>query len=205
MKIFPLRKQNFKLTRSLALVLLATTSFIVPANLSATPAPVAAMLQANLNINGLFAMEKAQRGRTVQAAIVVEIPDGYHVNANRPLGKYAVPTILKIEAPGGIRISPIVYPRATVHKFSFSEEKLAVYENRAVMRFNVTVPANYKANDAELRVHFRYQSCNNEACFPPTTRDITVPLQIASANENVKRTNSVIFGSGGGTRRARRK
>ncbi len=126
----------------------------------------------------------------------------YHVNGNRPLGKYAVPTILKIEAPAGFRVSPVVYPRATVRRFSFSEEQLAVYENRAVMRFNVTVPAGYKADNAELRVRLRYQSCNNEACFPPVTREATLPLQIVGVNEAVKRTNNTLFG-GGSTKHAR--
>jgi len=206
MKLFSSFKQNPSAARLFMFAIVAALSFVVPTKLSAiaTAAPALTALQANLGINGFFATDKAQRGRTVQAAIVVDIPDGYHVNGNRPLGKYAVPTILKIEAPGGFRISPVVYPRATVRRFSFSDEQLAVYENRAVMRFNVTVPASYSSSAAELRVRLRYQSCNNEACFPPATREATVPLQIVSANEAVKRTNTALFGSGGSTKHSRR-
>ena len=46
----------------------------------------------------------------------MEIPGGYHVNANRPLGKYAIPTTVKIEAPKGVIVGPIVFPRALVQK-----------------------------------------------------------------------------------------
>jgi len=205
MKLFSSFKQNPS-ARLFMFALIAALSFVIPTNLSATitAAPTLTAMQANLGINGFFATDKAQRGRTVQAAIVVDIPDGYHVNGNRPLGKYAVPTILKIEAPAGFRISPVVYPRATVRRFSFSDEQLAVYENRAVMRFNVTVPASYSSSAAELRVRLRYQSCNNEACFPPATREATVPLQIVSANEAVKRTNTALFG-GSSTKHSRRR
>lgn len=206
MKLFSSFKQNPS-ARLFMLALIAALSFVVPTNLSATitAAPTLTAMQANLGINGFFATDKAQRGRTVQAAIVVDIPDGYHVNGNRPLGKYAVPTILKIEAPAGFRVSPVVYPRATVRRFSFSEEQLAVYENRAVMRFNVTVPASYSSSAAELRVRLRYQSCNNEACFPPATREATVPLQIVNASEPVKRTNTALFGGGSSTKHIRRR
>ncbi len=206
MKLFSSFKQNPS-ARLFMFALIAALSFVIPAHLSATTAaaPTLTAMQANLGINGFFATDKAQRGRTVQAAIVVDIPDGYHVNGNRPLGKYAVPTILKIEAPGGFRISPVVYPRATVRRFSFSDEQLAVYENRAVMRFNVTVPAGYKADNAELRVRLRYQSCNNEACFPPATREAAVPLQIVNASEPVKRTNTALFGGGSSTKHIRRR
>jgi len=207
MKLFSSFKQNPSAARLFMFAIIAALSFVVPANLSATTAtaPTWTVLQANLGINGFLATDKAQRGRTVQAAIVVDIPDGYHVNGNRPLGKYAVPTILKIEAPGGIRVSPVAYPRATVRRFSFSDEQLAVYENRAVMRFKVTVPAGYSSSAAELRVRLRYQSCNNEACFPPVTREATVPLQIVNANEAVKRTNNALFSSSATRRAGRRK
>ncbi|HEV2913645.1 MAG TPA: protein-disulfide reductase DsbD N-terminal domain-containing protein [Pyrinomonadaceae bacterium] len=167
----------------------------VPVNFNAasSSAPAAAP-QANLGINGFFAADKAQRGRTIQAAVVVDIPGGYHVNANKPLGKYAIPTVLKIEAPGGVRISPISYPRASVRRFSFSDEQLAVYEGRAVLRFNITIPSNFDSGVTELRARLRYQSCTEDTCFQPVTREITMPIAVVGANESVKRINGQLFG-----------
>ncbi len=83
----------------------------IPANFQAASAP-ALSPEPNIGVNGYYANDKAQRGRTVQAAIVMDIPGGYHVNANRPLGKYAIPTALKIEAPRGVTVGPVTYPRA---------------------------------------------------------------------------------------------
>jgi DsbC/DsbD-like thiol-disulfide interchange protein len=171
---------------------------LVPVNFYATttaitPTPTA-RAQADIGLNGFFATDKAQRGRTVQAAIVVDIPGGYHVNSNRPLGKYAIPTVLKIEAPGGVRISAVSYPRANVRRFSFSNEQLAVYEGRAVLRFNVTIPANFDEGVTELRARLKYQSCTDDTCFPPETREVKMPIAIVGANESVKRINGQIFG-----------
>ncbi len=183
------------------LFLLALSLFAFPVNFQAVTrtGSIAASLepQPNISVNGFFASDKAQRGRMVQAAVVMEIPRDFHVNGNKPLGKYAVPTTLKIDAPGGIRISAVTYPRAQVKTFSFSEEKLAVYEGRVTMRFNVTVPAGFDQGVTELRVRLRYQSCTSEVCFPPQTREITMPIAVVGAGDSVKRINARIFGRKG--------
>ena len=144
--------------------MVALLGFLVPiqANFRAASAPAPAP-EPNIGVNGYYANDKAQRGRTVQAAIVMEIPSGYHVNSNRPLGKYAIATSLKIEAPRGITIGPVTYPRAIVRKLKASNnEALAVYEGRAIIRFNVTVPASYQGSEIVLKARLRYQSCNDE-------------------------------------------
>ncbi len=186
-------------TQRAALGLLAAMLLSVPANFYATPAlrlkPFAA--QPNIGINGFLSVDKAQRGRTVQAAIVMNIPSGYHVNSNRPGSKFSIPTALKIEAPGGVRVGPISYPRSQLRKFSFSEERIAVYEGRAILRFNVTVPANYQTGVTQLRARLKYQSCTDEVCFPPVTREIDLPLTIVGANESSNRINGNLFGGGG--------
>lgn len=202
---FEMRRTNylrFALLAGLALALFtcpvnfyADSSLKPTARTDAAPlAETAAALQPNIGVNGFFATDKAQRGRTVQAAVVMEIPRDFHVNGNKPLGKYAVPTTLKIDASGGIRVSPVMYPRASVKSFSFSEERLAVYEGRVVMRFNVTIPSGFDQGVTQLRVRLRYQSCTNEVCFPPQNRDISMPIAVVGANDPVKRINGNIFG-----------
>ncbi|HKS26646.1 MAG TPA: protein-disulfide reductase DsbD N-terminal domain-containing protein [Pyrinomonadaceae bacterium] len=196
-----MRRKNY--LRVVLLSSLALALFTFPVNFYAdsnsvartTAAPPATVaLQPNISVNGFFATDKAQRGRTIQAAVVMEIPRDFHVNGNKPLGKYAVPTTLKVDASGGIRVGPVTYPRASVKSFSFSEERLAVYEGRVVMRFNITVPSGYDQGVTQLRVRLRYQSCTNEVCFPPQNRDISMPIAVVGANDPVKRINGNIFG-----------
>jgi hypothetical protein len=184
-----LKMRNRKQTLRVALLLPAIMLLALPAGFRAEPVP-----QANIGLNGFFSADKAQRGRTLQAAVVLDIPSGYHINSNRPLAKFLIPTALKVEAPGGIRVGPVSYPRAVIRNFSFSPDKLSVYEGRAVLRFNVTVPENFQTGVAELRVRLKYQSCNDEACFPPTTRTISMPISVVGSSESVKRINGKIFG-----------
>jgi thiol:disulfide interchange protein DsbD len=108
----------------------------------------------------------------------MDIPAGFHVNSSRPLEKFLVPTQLQVEAPKGIRVGPVTYPRAVLRSFKFSKNKVSVYEGRATMRFNVTVPAGYSQGSAELKARLRYQSCNEESCFPPQTKEVSLSLAI---------------------------
>jgi hypothetical protein len=169
---------------------------IRPANLSdsltiaSAPAP-----DPNIGVNGYYSNDKAQRGRTIQAAIVMEIPSGYHVNSNRPLNKYSIPTGLKIEGPRGVTVGPVIYPRSIVRKLkAVNNEPLAVYEGRAILRFNVTVPANYQGGEVVLKARLRYQSCNDEVCFPPKNHDVDMGIGIVGANDRVKPANGWVFG-----------
>ena len=182
-----------RLPKALSLISLAAfllTTFGGPLTLRANPP------EPNISVSGFFSSDKAQRGRVVLAAVVMDIPGGYHVNSNRPMSKYAIPTTLKIDAPSGVKISAITYPRATVRRLKASNnEPLALFEGRAIMRFTITVPANFQQGVTELRVKLRYQSCNDEVCYAPQTREITMPIGIVGAGDSVKRINANIFGN----------
>ncbi len=175
--------------RLAAKLILIASMVVFTQSFQAAPAP-----EPNIGVNGYFASDRAQRGRIVQAAVVMDIPSGYHVNANRPLNKYSIPTSLKIDGSGGVRVGPVIYPHAIVRKLkATNDEPLAVYEGRAILRFNVTVPANYQGS-VNLNLQLRFQSCNDEVCFPPKTQELNMGIEVVGANDRVQRTNGWVFG-----------
>lgn len=142
-------------------------------NSSATPQSAP-----NIGISASLSPDKVSKGRSVRGSVVMDIPSGYHVNSNRPLEKFLIPTQLTIEAPDGIRASAVSYPRALVRKLKFSKNNVAVYEGRATLRFNLTVPANVGSGSKEIKLKLRYQSCNDDVCFPPTTKNLSLWLHV---------------------------
>lgn len=161
--------------RFLAQLALITMLLLVVASFLATAAPQSAP---NIPVNGSLVSDKIQRGRMVQGTIVMDIPSGYHANSNRPLEKFLIPTQLQIEAPNGILVGPIVYPRPLLRSLKFSKSKVSVFEGRTTMRFNLTVPRSFNGNSAELKARLRFQSCNDDLCFPPQTREVKLWLTI---------------------------
>jgi len=150
---------------------------ILPANFYATPSPQS---PPNIGVSGSLSISNVKRGRSVQGTITMDIPAGYHVNSNRPLEKFLVATQLQIDASNSIRVGPVIYPRAVLRMFKFSKSRVSVYEGRASMRFNVSVPASAAIGSAQLKARLRYQSCNDEVCFPPRTQEVSLSLTVNS-------------------------
>jgi len=156
-------------------LILTTALLFVPANFFAVAAPQSAP---NIPVNGSLAANKIGRGRTVQGTVVMDIPSGYHVNSNRPLEKFLIATQLQIEAPNGIKVGPILYPRALLRSLKFSKNKVSVFEGHTSVRFSVTVPRSFNGSSAELKARLRFQACNDDTCFPPQTREVKMWLGV---------------------------
>jgi hypothetical protein len=132
----------------------------------------------NIPVNGSLAPSKTGRGRTVRGTIVMDIPAGFHANSNRPLEKFLIATLLQVEAPQGVKVGPVVYPRAIMRSLKFSKNKVSVFEGRTTVRFTATVPPNFSGNGFELKARLRFQSCNDDTCFQPQTREVKMWLNV---------------------------
>ena len=134
--------------------------------------------QPNISINGSISPAKTVRGRTARATIVLDIPHGYHVHSNKPLEKFLIATQLQVEAPNGMRVGPVSYPRALMRNLKFSKNRVAVYEGKVTMRFTLTVPPNFSTGSSEIKGRVRYQSCDDEVCYPPQTKEMKLWLTV---------------------------
>jgi len=132
----------------------------------------------DVNVSGSLAPDKIKKGRVVRASVVMDIPNGLHVQSSKPLDKFLVATKLDVETPSGMQVGAISYPRAQMRNLKFSKKAVAVYEGRATLRFNVTVPANYSGGAGEIKGKLRFQACNDDSCFPPMTREVKMWLTV---------------------------
>jgi thioredoxin:protein disulfide reductase len=157
-------------------LLLLLAVLVVPATLYSTPRPPQSA--ADVKVRGSIAPDKVKKGRTVKARVVMEIPQGLHVQSNKPLDKFLIATKLDVDTPSGMTVGTIVYPRALMRSLKFSKNKVAVYEGHTSIQFPVTVPANYSGGSGEIKGKLRFQACNDESCFPPVTREVKMWLNV---------------------------
>ncbi len=150
-------------------------ALLVPAAVYSTP-PVQSA--ADVGVSGSIAPDKVRKGRVVRATVVMDIPSGLHVQSSKPLDKFLVATKLDVETPSGMMVGPISYPRPLMRNLKFSKAAVAVYEGKAMIRFNVTVPANYSGGSGEIKGKLRFQACNDDSCFPPVTREVKMWLNV---------------------------
>ena len=121
---------------------------------------------------------KIKRGAPVQIAVVIEVDNGYHINSNRPAEKYLIATALKLERVAGLTTTPIIYPKAKLQKFEFSEKPLSVFEGKAVLKLSARALPSLAAGSHTLSGKLTVQACNNQQCLRPQTIDVSIPLQV---------------------------
>jgi thiol:disulfide interchange protein DsbD len=163
-------KQSYAIKTAVLIAILLS-----PAALYSTPLPQSS---GDVKVSGSIAPDKIKKGRVVKATVVMEIPQGLHVQSNKPLDKFLIATKLDVETPSGMQVGPIAYPRALMRNLKFSKDRVAVYEGRTMIRFPVTVPANYSGGSGEIKGKLRFQACNDESCFPPVTREVKMWLNV---------------------------
>ena len=121
---------------------------------------------------------KVKRGDTVQVAVTIEVKEGYHINSNRPAEKYLIPTALKMERTAGLATTPVIYPKAKLQRFEFSQKPLSVFEGKAVLKLTARALPSLAAGDQMLKGKLTVQACNNQQCLRPQTIDVSIPFRV---------------------------
>jgi len=121
---------------------------------------------------------KVKRGGSVQVAVVLDVDEGYHINSNRPAEKYLIATALKIERTAGLTTTPVIYPKAKLQRFEFSQKPLSVFEGKAVLKLTARALASLATGSQALKGKLTVQACNNQQCLRPQTIDVSIPLQV---------------------------
>jgi len=119
-----------------------------------------------------------QRSATVQAKIPLSVQGGFHVNSNKPSEEYLIPLKLTWTSTGALQPGAITYPKPSLEKYEFAEKPLSVLTGNFDLVANFKVAANASAGPGAISGKLRYQACNNRACFPPKTVDVTIPYHI---------------------------
>lgn len=144
--------------------------------LALAPALLAAQSSGVLSV-GPVAKAVGKRGGSFEAKVPFVLQPGYHTNSNTPSESYLIPLKLTWEK-GVAEAVEVVYPKAHMEKYSFSEKPLSVFTGN----FEVTTKFNTAANAPDgpnvISGKLRYQACNDNACLPPKTLDVKLPVVI---------------------------
>lgn len=89
----------------------------------------------------------------------VELREGWHINAHKPLEDYLIGMELVIS---DVPVDAAVYPLAEVKELGFSETPLSLYEKA----FILTAPLT-ENNIGPVRARLTLQACNDVVCLPP--------------------------------------
>jgi thiol:disulfide interchange protein len=141
-------------------------------------------------------------GRSVRVALEVALPEGLHVQSNKPRDPALIPTDLSVERPVGLTIDEVVYPPSTDLKQIGQDQPLAVFERQFAIGVRMTIPADVPPGELLVPLHLRYQACDATVCYAPAVADSQWTLHVVSAAAQVGPArhgdvfNRIAFGSG---------
>ncbi len=119
----------------------------VPVSAPVTPPKVRVSLEAS---------ELKAEGGVARGVVILDIPDGYHINSSNPPARWLVPTELKLQ--------PL---KAT---FEFPEAIDDQYRGRVLVPFTVALPSGQK--DAEFEITASFQACTESECLLAEERKV---------------------------------
>jgi thiol:disulfide interchange protein DsbD len=144
--------------------------------------------------------ERVPPGSMLRAALQVTLPEGFHVQSNRPRDPTLIPTQLTFESPDGVTVGEIVFPPAVDLKQIGLDQPLAVFERVFTVGVRFDIAAAAAAASIEVPGRLRYQACNETTCFAPRTADLSWSFRVAGGTPSAAQQNDVFdrirFGTG---------
>ena len=128
-------------------------------------------------VKGSMASGTVKRGTSASGTITLEIPEGRHVNSNRPSSEYLIATVVMLSAKG-LKIGAVKYPKGEDRTFKFTTRTLNVYEGTVSFPFKITVPRSYKGKTISITAKVEFQACTDEVCYPPDSETITLTAAV---------------------------
>jgi thioredoxin:protein disulfide reductase len=126
----------------------------------------------------------AQPGSTVRAAVLVQIQDGWHINAHEGLLDFLIPANLTLDKnPYGTLIQSPSYPVGNKKSLAGLPQPFSVYEKAVTFYADIKLSASLKPRKANLPFKLQIQACNDQSCLSPTTLSLELPLEVGLAGQ----------------------
>jgi thiol:disulfide interchange protein DsbD len=141
-----------------------------------------------VEVRSLVSRDAVRPGETFQAAVVLRIQAGYHINDNAPLDEFMIPTVLTVLENPDFEIVEIYYPGGRRARFAYSEAELVVYEGEVVLGALLKARDGVAPGPKLIKASLGYQACDAMSCLPPKELafEIAVPVSAAGGSADVK-------------------
>jgi thiol:disulfide interchange protein DsbD len=124
-----------------------------------------------------------EAGQTARVALRVSLPEGLHTQSNKPRDPLLIPTELTIDAPAGVTVKEIVFPPSTDLKQAGQEQPLAVFEQTFAIGVQLAVAPTLARGRIAVPFHLRYQACDANLCYAPSTAEAEWSLDVVAAGK----------------------
>lgn len=149
----------------------------------------------NITAQAYLSLDKLTPGARFQLAVVLQVNEPWHVNANPASGEGFIPTTLTQQAPPSIVIDRTVYPKGKKTTVSWADQPVDLYAGRAVILVEAHVRPDAATGPLNWDANLRYQACNDRVCLAPVTISLKIATEIVPATQTPRPIHPEVFGS----------
>ena len=117
-------------------------------------------------------------GTAFEAFVMVQVAEGWHVNAHEPSQQYFIGTTLDVTPHDDLRVEAAYYPDPLFRTFGFTADTLAVYEGEIAIILAARASETLAPGTHTLMSRLRVQACNDEVCLRPSTVEVPIPVEV---------------------------
>ncbi|HUJ08444.1 MAG TPA: cytochrome c biogenesis protein CcdA [Verrucomicrobiae bacterium] len=181
-----MRKRSNRLL-TLLLAMWALLPGIGIAQLSPTPGQEA-------TVSSLLSVDRLAPGSPFRIAVIIDLAEPWHVNANNVSTEGLIPTTLNFPSSASVSIDRITYPLGERMKVGWADEPVALYTGRTIILIEARTKADAKPGPVTLEGSLRYQACNDRLCIAPKTVPVTIKTEIGPPGTKSLPVHPEIFG-----------
>lgn len=123
-------------------------------------------------------------GKMTPVQFTFHIKPGYHINSSKPSTPELIPTSLGFTPPPDLVIAKVQYPPGQLISFPFDPtQKLSVYSGDVVVKAVILPQSNAPKGTYTVHGEFKYQACDNNACYPPKKLPVQFDLAVSKGTK----------------------
>jgi thiol:disulfide interchange protein len=168
------------------------SQFAAAANLNASDDEV-------VTVTTAWPVDRARPGDSIVLAIVADIKEGYHINADarqaKPFEDFKpYPTkVTVVDATPGITMEIPRYPRAVPVKVQYAAGDLMSFEGKTVIYLPIKLDATLRPGKLVLKLEIEYQACSANYCLFPKNVKLEQSLAVVETGAAVSKINPELF------------
>jgi suppressor for copper-sensitivity B len=146
-----------------------------------------------------WSVDRAHPGDRAVLAVIVDIKDGYHINADasqiQPFEDFKpYPTKVQVvAATEGLTIETARFPKAVPVSVDYASGALMSFIGRSIFYLPMKLDDRIKPGFVALDIEVEYQACSDRFCLFPEKKLLTATLAVADSGTAVSRINAAHF------------
>ncbi|MCG3150119.1 MAG: Thiol:disulfide interchange protein DsbD [Verrucomicrobiae bacterium] len=140
---------------------------------------VASVTAQDIRVTGHLSHDKLSPGQSFRIAVVLELPEPWHCNANPASEEDFIPTTLSFAANKDVSFGKIRYPVGKTVKVSWAEKPVALYSGKVIIFADAQLAAN-ATGPVTIEGTLRYQACDDQVCYAPKSVPVSVTAEVGT-------------------------